>query len=145
MVNLEFVSSVPPVGKCKITIGDFSESFETSLVWWTPQEYKAQWNSALQEIISGAPRSALLSSIADPQSANFVFCWALYREKTSVVIQNLIIFLDETPVVFDPSKINEYLGERESNFEGESISKWRVPFSSILDINASRAETLKPL
>ena len=80
----------------RITVGDFTESFHVALDFWSPRDYRASWKRALGRLLSAdVIDSCLIASVGDPETANFVTCWPLYRCKEKVYVQNSIIFLDQ--------------------------------------------------
>ncbi|MFI8350691.1 hypothetical protein [Streptomyces sp. NPDC085596] len=65
------------------------------LSFWTVAYYSRSWERALRELeASENSISCLISSITDPEAADFIFCWPIYREGEAVHVQNSIIFLD---------------------------------------------------
>ena len=73
MFCLRFLDRQGPIGRTGIVIGDFRERIETSLEYWSAERYEEHWLAAVHEVVSGTNKSALLTSIADPMTANFFF------------------------------------------------------------------------
>ena len=117
----------------EITIGDFSEKFHASLSYWTHQDYVRQWLSALNKITTFENnKGAIISSMYNPISANFICCWVMYRLGGLVYLQNHILFLDDLSTPFDERNIEKSIPDREQvTEEGERISEWRIPLSDI--------------
>ncbi len=113
-------------------VGEFREVLETSLEYWTAEQYEEQWSVALGEIESGANQSALVTSVTDPRTTNFLFWWPLYRVGDSVFVQNQVLMLDEIRNKFSLDRIGDFVPERETiNEEGDRISEWRSSIASI--------------
>lgn len=110
-----------------IEIGDFSETIAIPLFDWSKEEYVKQWKSALQEILNGKSRTALITKFYDPTNSNYVECWPLYRGSDSeVFVHNHLIFLDELNEPFEISKLADYIGEREADINEEPASEWET-------------------
>jgi hypothetical protein len=117
----------------RIRIGSFTEEFEASLTFWTTDDYRAAWRAALS-VLSAAETatSCLVSSITDPATSNFVFCWPLYREGDDVYVQSSLIFLDELAGTFDPTRPWLFVQPRSTiDEDGNRISEWRTDIAAI--------------
>lgn len=116
-----------PIRRGLIRIGAFHERFEVSLEYWSPQRYEAQWSEALERLRSGRGHAAFITSITDPVTANFVFCWAAYREGDEVYFQEHVLMLDALERPFDERQPWVHLVQRETEDEdGQRISEWRL-------------------
>lgn len=132
--SIELIATRAPIGRGRIRIDEFREEFETSLEFWSPADYRRQWSRALEGLVAGGDRSALITSITDPQTANFIFWWPLYRVDEDIVIQNGVLLLDELTGPFDPERCEAFVPEREQTGEsGEQISEWRTSLAEIRD------------
>jgi hypothetical protein len=117
-----------------IRIGELKEGFHASLSYWSRADYISQWKVALDRLLRGEKRSALITSMYDPQTANFVFWWVMYLIEDLVHIQNHVLFLSDLNEPFDEDDIYASIPERETRTEeGESISEWTVELSAIRD------------
>ncbi len=109
----------------KIIIGEFSEDFQASMSYWNRDKYVFQWKQALRRIIGDAKTTALITSMYDPQLANFIFWWILYRDGEDVYVQNHVLFMDDIDDSFDEKCIYDYIPLRETvNEDGDNISEW---------------------
>lgn len=126
-------SPTPMVGVGRISVGDFSESFEMALGWWNADLYRASWRKALDVLEFGDDAvSCLVSFITDPSVSNFIFCWPLYRKSDTVFVQNAVLFLDELPEPFDAS--HPWLSVRPRavrDEDGNRISEWTTSMVEI--------------
>ncbi|MGW3118505.1 hypothetical protein ACWDBW_15440 [Streptomyces sp. NPDC001107] len=103
------------------------------LSYWSIGEYERSWRDSLHIIFDGEERdSCLISSITDPETSNFIFCWPLYRRRESVIIQNSIIFLDELERDFNPLEPWTSVRSRLTvDEDGNAISEWRTTVSAV--------------
>ncbi|WP_081265239.1 hypothetical protein [Pseudomonas fluorescens] len=116
-----------------IRLGDEEESFFAPISFWGRQEYLSSWYSSLCRGLERRQHSVLVTSMLDPELANFLMVWVLYFVGESVQIQNSVVFLDDVVPGFNGSDVNTYVGEREVvNEDGDKISEWVVPLSEVL-------------
>lgn len=116
----------------RISIGSFNEVFSVPLSYWTEKEYEQQWIAGLDRIVLEST-SCFVTGMRDPENANFIFIWSMYREGEMVYFQNNILFLDELGEPFDESNIYRYIPSRETiNDEGEKISEWSLQLTEML-------------
>jgi hypothetical protein len=115
-----------------ITIGDFNERFEALLGFWGKDDYQAHWQDALGRILRREEISCLITSMADPKTANFITWWPLYREGSAVIVQNHIFFLKDAKGKFDSKNPYTFVQRyRSVNADGQPISQW---ITSVEDI-----------
>ncbi|MEU7643596.1 hypothetical protein [Streptomyces huasconensis] len=117
----------------RISVGDFSEDFPMDLSYWGVDDYRASWVRALR-IVAGQDEatSCFVSSLTDPATANFVFCWPVYRSGPDVHIQNSIIFLDELTDPFLPDEPWRSVEPRSTvDEDGHQISEWHTDISAV--------------
>ena len=116
----------------KITIDDFDDVFETSLSFWSKEDYQAHWREALERIVQGSDVSCLITSIDDPNSANFLIWWPLYRMEDKVIVQNQLFFLEGAQGKFDIK--NPFHSVRKYGSispDGQEISEWALTVDQI--------------
>jgi hypothetical protein len=122
-----------PTALGRITVDGFFETFEMSLTFWNAEEYRASWRDALGELGKrDNATSCLVSSITDPSTSNFVFCWPLYRNGDDVFVQNAVIFLEDLTESFDPAR--PWLSVRPHasvDEDGNRISEWLTDMSEV--------------
>ncbi|WP_406158910.1 hypothetical protein OG298_16330 [Streptomyces sp. NBC_01005] len=125
--------SLPSEVAGRVTVGDFSESFLMDLSFWMVADYSRSWERALRELeVSENSTSCLISSITDPETANFIFCWPIYREGEAVRVQNSIIFLDGLEEEFNPQEPWRYVKARSLvDEDGNQISEWSTTTSEV--------------
>jgi hypothetical protein len=117
----------------RITVGAFADEFEASLTFWSADDYRASWRSALSVLAAAeTATSCLVSSITDPATSNFVFCWPLYRDGDDVYVQSSLIFLDELPGEFDPARPWLFVQPRSTvDEDGNHISEWHTGMPAV--------------
>jgi len=119
----------------RITIGSFSEKFESPLCFWKQEQYRKQWDSAITRLASsGSAKTALITAMYDPPTANFLTWWPTYREGAKLFVQNQLLFLDQLATSFDLAKIDEIVRPRRTvNPEGRRISEWSCNFADLIE------------
>ncbi|MFK4067338.1 hypothetical protein [Streptomyces sp. NPDC029674] len=141
MGRFEVVAVQPPPGSAangigavgRISVGEFSEHFPMDLSYWDVDDYRASWARALR-VVDGRDEatSCLVSSISDPATANFVFCWPVYRSGPDVRIQNSVVFLDELTEPFRPDEPWRSVGPRSTvDEDGNQVSEWQTDISAV--------------
>ncbi|MET7671838.1 hypothetical protein [Micromonospora luteifusca] len=117
----------------RITVGGFFETFEMSLAFWSPEEYRASWRDALEMLRHRDDAiSCLVSSITDPSTSNFVFCWPLYRNGDDVFVQNAVVILEDLTESFDPARPWRSVRPHASvDEDGNRISEWLTDMSQV--------------
>ncbi len=121
-----------------IQIGDFHENFEMNTSFWNPKEYVNHWGKAISRLLCNEEKSCLITSLSNPQHANFIFWWPMYRHEDKVFIQNGVLFLDELSEPFIPSNPYNNIPSRETISEdGEPISEWEINIDALKDYMVS--------
>ncbi len=116
----------------QIVIGEFSEQFNSPIEYWNASDYRKQWTEALQRITGGADLSCLITSMKDPQSAEFIVWWPMYRVGKTVFIQNQLMFLKDVRGEFEESNPYLLIQSRETmTDDGEPISEWETTVVAI--------------
>ncbi len=116
----------------QITLGRFTERFESPLHYWDRGNYEQQWYSAASRVLSDSKRVALVTAMYDPAIANFLMWWAIYREENYAFFQNQLFFLDKLTIPFDIARIDELVRPRQTvNEDGRQISEWSVPLEEL--------------
>ena len=116
----------------KIEIEDFAETFVTSLVTWSREDYESQWYRACQRLVEGATESALVASYVDPSMSEFFMWWPLYREGEIVHVRNELVPYSQLTKPFTPNEPWALLKKREiMTDEGLEISEWNTTVEHI--------------
>lgn len=127
----------------RIRVGDFVESFPMNLSYWGTEDYVRSWRRALRILEeSDTAVSCLVSSITEPETSNFVFCWPLYRQGDDVFVQNAVIFLEGAGVDADvemPFRADApWLSVRPRTVvdeDGNRVSEWRTEMAVIREFS----------
>jgi hypothetical protein len=123
-----------------ITIDDFQETLVVPLEYWSKNDYQQHWKKSLERALRKED-SCLITSMYDPQKANFIVWWLLYIRENKVIVQNHLLFLNTLSESFTPDNPYRFIPKYESeNEDGDKISEWIVP---IEDIEAFLAEDEK--
>lgn len=56
----------------RLELDEFAESFEASVLTWDRSDYRRSWREAVTAIMEGRDRSALVTSMHEPSTANFI-------------------------------------------------------------------------
>lgn len=131
MFNIEFIKKRTQDSNFitgQITIGNFSETFTSSLSYWNKNDYLNQWLNTIKGAIEkNVFTGCLITSMVKPIKKNHIFCWPVYREKNKVYIQNRILFIKDIKGRFDINKISKYVSPHTKvNEDGDKISEWKV-------------------
>ena len=115
-----------------INFDDYSESFQAPVSYWNQKDYLSHWHNSLKRLLTTENKTALITSIYNPKTANFLFWWILYRIDGHVYIQNHVLFLDDLKEPFDEREFYKSIPEREVvTEEGDSISEWVIKLEDV--------------
>jgi hypothetical protein len=120
------------IARGDLTLGTFSEDFESSLSYWSPTDYQRQWIIAATRLADGESTSAFITSLDDPSHANFIVWWPAWRIGGSVALQNQLLFFDTLTGAFDASDPYAHVRTRKTvSQDGALISEWVVDSEDI--------------
>lgn len=115
-----------------ITLGAFTEEFVVPLDYWSEDKYRRSWANAITQAILG-PSSCLITSLSDPDNANFIVWWLLYKEHDLVFVQNQLLFLNTIDGGFDPWNPYSHIPPRDvQSEEGVMVSEWIITVNEII-------------
>ena len=122
----------------EIQIGDFKETFQMPLEYWTLDDYREQWANGLERIKVNN-QSCLVAEIQDPEKAPWVNLWVLYRDNSKIYIQNHTLFgkpfaklLKDRP--FTLETCYDFIIPREPLADEKNVnevSEWEIDLESI--------------
>jgi hypothetical protein len=102
-----------------------------SLEFWSEFDYRTQWIAAIRRVLQGEIKSCLITSLTNPDTANFLFWWPIYRVGDEAILHNQVLILDDLVSRFDLNDPYSSLPERETvSDDGLPISEWVIPLSS---------------
>ena len=136
---LEYLEDDPAIPSAigKIVIGNFEEEFASSLFEWSRTDYEGQWRNAVQAILHGESKAALIVEYISPLKSNKLVWWPMYRFGESIHIQNHILFFDQHPEVFSLDRAFSFLPDcRETNEDRVSISTWTTSLADLRNFAA---------
>ncbi|WP_422368787.1 hypothetical protein [Pelagibius sp.] len=115
-----------------LKIGEFRESFHASLSYWGRDRYLTQWREALERLIKGAPRSALVTSMHSPATTNLIRWWPLYRIGDNAHFQEQVLFMNQLEQPFEEADLYRLVPPRETTSEdSERLSEWALNLTAI--------------
>jgi hypothetical protein len=124
------------LGKGIIQLANHVEGFESFLGYWSIERYVEHWRDQVSKFLKGAQNACLLTSISEPDSANFFRCWAIYNSEKitgEVIFQEHLLFLDELHEPFNEWCPEKSVSARETKTEdGFAISEWAIDQSQLL-------------
>jgi hypothetical protein len=135
-------AETPPDG-CygEIQVGDFRETFLSSLEFWKEPDYERQWREALDRISQGEEKSSLITSIRDPQKTIGVYWWPIYRIGDTLHVQNAIRFFRDLDRPFDLANPYASIPDRRAeNEQGQKYSEWITGVHEVIEF-LSRDDT----
>ncbi len=119
----------------EIALDDFNETIVIPTEYWSKEKYEHQWKEAITRIVSSDDdiSSMLMVSMYDPQKANFLVAWPLYKIGSSVYVQNNLIFMNTLRRPFNEQRIYDFVPQRETISEdtGEPISEWQLSLDDL--------------
>ncbi len=113
-----------------ICIGSLEESFISDLTFWSAADYERHWEAAAARILE-SERTALITSITDPATSNFIRWWPMYRQGDSVIFREQVLFLQGLPEPFDAGHLEKFVEPRGPIGPDEPISEWLLPLDAI--------------
>lgn len=109
-----------------------NEEFYASISYWDRSNYISQWKEALHSISQGIEKSAIITNMYNPKTANFICWWPMYLVNKNIILQNHILFINELNEPFNERKIFTYIPKREIvDDEGNRISEWIISQNDI--------------
>lgn len=126
----------------RITLGDFSEEFESSLSYWAQADYEQQWLEAARRIKAGQTKSAFIVDMYNPSKTPFIMWWPIWRRDNTILVQNQLLLFRNLTVAYESTNPYIHIGERTTkNENGEAISEWQLTLKDIQDFITSRSAT----
>jgi hypothetical protein len=131
----------------EITLGSFRDNFAASLHTWTKGHYEAQWQVAIDHLLKGNSKAALITEYINPEVSSRLRWWPMYRVGHTAYFQEGLLFFENAPTSLinfsEPFCLDQqftYVPEHQTvSDEGDSISEWSV---SLAEVEAF-ASTLK--
>ena len=107
-----------------MVIGNWKESFLSSLYEWTKQDYERHWHAAITSLTQGADKAALITEYVGPKASSKLMWWPLYRLENIVYVQNHLLFYDQLTEPFSLADADRFIRDRQTvNEDGKRISE----------------------
>ena len=110
------------------------EWFISPLRLWSVQDYEKHWREALERMVHGQDRSALIVSLGSLTPDNYVGGWPMWRFGETVKFHEQMLFLSQLEQPFDLASPYIHVGDY-YNEPGEDrplrFSEWEVSVSDM--------------
>lgn len=118
----------------RIVAGSLDEEFRSAIGYWSADDYRRQWASAIDSIIVGGSKTALITSMEKkPTMSGALDWWPVFREKRMVYIRSQLLILSRLGRVFGPNDFTEFIGQRaEFDEDGNRISEWSCDIADLV-------------
>lgn len=127
-----------PHAEGELTVGGHAARFRADLRAWSMRDYERQWRDAVARLLGGETTSALLVSYRGPD-ADYHTAWAMWREGTTVHLQERVIFPQTLGRPFVPEEVHEHVGERGTHTDdGEPVREWTLPLGRLATFVSER-------
>lgn len=115
-----------------IVVDTFEERFFAPVSYWNADDYRLHWKKSLQRILTGADVSCLITSMYDPNTANFIVWWPIYLMCDVVIFQNQLLFLEPLQGSFDANDPFRFVRPRQVTSQlGKKISEWTTSLECV--------------
>lgn len=116
-----------------ITVGDFSDTFSSSLEYWKREDYNRSWITSVKTLFN-TNFTVFFSDVGDPNRSSHFFGYAAFTLDEVVYFQHMIFLRDQ----YDFWQIiDQKYSKRPSlilvNEDGNRISTWACPVESIVE------------
>ena len=121
------------------------EWFISPLHLWSVQDYEKHWREALEQMVRGQDRSALIVSLGSLMPDDYVNWWPMWRFGKTIKLQEHLLFLSELSQPFDHTNpyvhVREY--DNEADEDGRRASEWEVSVSDMAAFLEAQAKTAR--
>jgi hypothetical protein len=138
---LEYLGDDPAIPSAigLLVLGDFQESFASTLYEWKQSDYENQWREAISSLLDGTEKVALMVCYVNAgESDNFEW-WPMYRVGDMVALQNHMPWHDQFAEPFSLERQFEFVRDRRTaNEEGQQISEWSIALESVREFAVAK-------
>jgi hypothetical protein len=125
--NIHFIKKSQHLGRGEIVINGFSERFESPFDFWTAADYERQWAQGVTRILEGELKSVLVTSMVQPEIANFIMWWPMYRDGNLVVFRNHLLMMQQSGQLFTIPNLYSFIPDRLDSADAEfKVSEWTI-------------------
>lgn len=121
-----------PYAKGRIALGDFQETFHAYLNYWQRSDYLRHWRAAVDRILRGEKRSALVTSMHNPKTSSHIVWWPMWRSGEVVYVRNQLLFMDKLKSPLDPEAPFAHVPSRRAPAK-EKPSEWVLKVDDLRD------------
>ncbi|MDR0996936.1 MAG: hypothetical protein LBL69_04645 [Zoogloeaceae bacterium] len=120
----------------QLILGNSVELFPLFTHFWSFDEYRKHWVSALERIFEGYASSALITEMHTPDSNPCLTWWPIYKVNEEVVVfHEQVLLFDGLPKkfgkAFDLSSIFDFIDPYDAKEDGGKVSEWKVEISEL--------------
>ncbi|PIP42828.1 MAG: hypothetical protein COX17_10445 [Deltaproteobacteria bacterium CG23_combo_of_CG06-09_8_20_14_all_60_8] len=111
----------------EIVLGDFKETFISSLSYWRQAQYLAQWRRSLNSLLKSGKPSYLIVSIDQPELNLAMFVWPIFVFSKRLIFQNRLILPED--IKYSVSELEPKIAQfeyQEADEDGNRFSEWEV-------------------
>ncbi len=110
-----------------ITLGKIIEGFSASFSFWSEGDYQKQWHEAAARLLQENSRTAFITCMVDPISANYINWWPAWRHDKLIIFQEHLLFLD---------------GSNADENRRALVSKFSIenPYAAVGDLDSTHCE-----
>ena len=129
--SIKVIGDSPCTGR--LTIGEFTETFDLNCSRWTTEDYRLSWTQALRELlVDPGGRVVLMTWCCPPPEVGVQRAWVLFHEGESVFVQERIFVPGEHVSPIAPTGELMDPGPRvPCNDLGEPVSEWVTSVKAI--------------
>ncbi|MBS1987324.1 hypothetical protein JST99_05330 [Candidatus Dependentiae bacterium] len=122
----------------EIQIGDFKESFDIPLRYWSKKDYEKQWQDGIERLKTH-DQSCLVTAVMLTKTTPLAILWVLYKDGDIVHIQNKALFRSRFITMlkkefFTSQTCYNFITPRKTISEstGMKISEWDVSLEEVV-------------
>lgn len=116
-----------------LVLGTTTERFHASFDYWQPHDYEKQWHEAVELIVNGADRAALITEMPTPSEANFIRWWPMWHFQDTVKLHEQILFMEQLNTPFTTENPYAHVDDYHEFEDGERLSEWTVPLQDFVE------------
>jgi hypothetical protein len=130
--NIRFIEKRSTEGCGEIVLDDFIERFESPFNFWKAADYERQWVEGVTRILQGELTSVLVTLMVQPEIANFIMWWPMYRDGNMVVFHNHLLMMKRLKQPFEITNLYSFIPHRFDSVDEEYIiSEWTIEIDKL--------------
>ncbi len=121
-----------PAASGVLVLGDASAHFIASLYQRSKEDYQRQWRHAVEVLLHGKDKAALITEYLGPECSTHLVWWPMYLVGEKVFLHNHLLLYDQVLGPFSVKNAFSFLhNRRAASGEGEPLSEWSVGLSEM--------------